>query len=51
LRLADDAVAFDFDNAAAHRLQQFEDEKAVAFLQLQAAAAQGIAPEVEFHKT
>lgn len=27
LRLADDAVALDFDNAAAMKLQQWEDER------------------------
>lgn len=30
LRLADDAVSLDFDNAAAMRLQQWEDERTAA---------------------
>jgi hypothetical protein len=31
MRLDDDVIALDFDNAAAMRLQQWEDERAAAF--------------------
>lgn len=47
LQLGDEVIALDFDNAAALRLQWWEDERAAAFLQAQVGGAQ---PEMKFEQ-